>query len=307
MGLADLLQWVDAHRARALVTVERPDHEPVWLIVDDRMVVAGAPPVSRGRLELKPAAYEQLLDLFLSSEGKFVLRMTDQTPDDAVALDTPVQFLLMEGLRLLDEMPRLEETYPTDAARLAATDTEPGELGPTHQAIRELAMDAPALGEARLVLGLSRAALLRNVDELRQRGHVDVEGTPHGPDVDSTLLEQARVLLRERQYAEAAHVFRTMLSSNPRDRRAKQLLLEAEERHRLALYRQLRPTDIVTRVEGIEPGPRVRSSDLAVLDQLARPRSVAVLTLVSPLRELETLLSVSRLRDKDLVIVESAE
>lgn len=307
MGLADLLQWVDAHRARALVTVERPDTEPVWMLVDERVVVAGAPPVNRGRLGLEPASYQQLLDLFLTDEGKFTLRMVEHTPEDAVPLDTPVQFLLMEGLRLRDELPRLDETYPTDAARLAATDAEVSELRPTHAAIREIAMDAPALGEARLVLGLSRAALLRNVDELRQRGLVDVEGTPHGPDVDSTLLEQARVLLRERQYAEAAHVFRTLLSSNPRDRRAKHLLQEAEERHRLALYRTLRPTDIVTRVEGIDPGPRVRSSDRAVLDQLERPRSVAVLTLVSPLRELETLLSVSRLRDKDLVLVESAE
>lgn len=319
MALPDLLQWVDAHRSRALVTLERPDATPTWLLVDERVVVAAAPPAVRGKLcaaegpggagaGLKAATREHLLDVFLSREGSFAVELNADTPRDAVPLDTPVQFLLMEGLRLLDEWPRLEETYPTDTARLAATDAEPGaELSATHGAIRDLALEAPALGEARLVLGLSRPALLRNVDELRVRGLVEVEGIPHGPDVETSLIEQARVLLRERQFAEAAHVFRSLLASNPRDERAKAYLAEAEQGQLAELHRRFAPTDVVTRVEGIDPGPRVRSGDVAVLDQLDRPRSVAVLKLLSPLRELETLRAVSRLAAKDLVIVESAD
>ncbi len=316
MSLADLLQWADAHRSRALVTVERPDHDPTWLMVDDRQVVFGAAPPRRGRLPadgtpdapgpgLKAATLEALLDVFLSSEGRFTLRNDAPTPPRAVPLDTPVQFLLMEGLRLLDEWPRVARAYPDDAARLGATDAPPATLGPLDRAILEVAQEAPALGEARLVLGVSRPCLLRRVDRLRARGLVDVEGTAHGPDVDARLLEQARLLLREAQYAEAAHVLRSMLSSNPGDRRVKSLLQEAERRQVDALLARFRPTDIVTRVE-VEP-ERIRPTERAVLDQLDRPRPVAVLILVSPLRELETLLSLARLADRDLVLVESAE
>ena len=103
-------------------------------------------------------------------------------------------------------------------------------------------------------------------------------------------------------------MFRSLLASNPGDARAKALLKEAEQRQVETLYRRFAPTDIVSRVEVDHHGVRLRSTDLAVLDQLGRPRSVAVLSLVSPLRELETLLSISRLLlDKDLVILESAE
>jgi hypothetical protein len=320
MALPDVLQWVDAHRARALITLERPDAvEPApWLIVDDRVVVAAAAPPARGELAADgtPAApgpglvaltRECLLDAFLSNEGRFVLRTSFTVPERAVALDTPVQFLLMEGLRLLDEWPRLQRTYPTDAARLAATDAQADDLSPIHGAIRRVALEAPALGEARLVLGLSRAALLRQVNELRRQGLVEVEGTPHGPDVESGLIEQARVLLREAQYAEAAHVFRSLLTSNPDDGRARALLREAERRQLETLQRRFAATDVVSRAAGVSTPPRLRSGDLAVLEQLERARSVAVLTLVSPLRELETLLALRRLLDKGCVRIESAD
>ena len=47
MALADVLQWVDAGRGRALVTVERPDGQTRWLLADERVVIAAsAPPVA---------------------------------------------------------------------------------------------------------------------------------------------------------------------------------------------------------------------------------------------------------------------
>lgn len=316
MALADVLQWVDTGRTRARVTVARPDGRSIWLMADERMVVAAAAPLARGQLAtdgtpadpgagLKAATLESLLDLFLSGEGKFELREGGALPDDAVPIEQPLQFLVMEGLRHLDEWPRLAETYPNDDARLAATDTPAEGLGVVHAAIVELAHDAPALGEARLVLGLSRAALLRRVDELRQRGLVDVEGTPHGPDVEGTLIAQAQVLLREQQYAEAAHVFRSLLATNPTDRRVRHLLTEAERLQIEAAYARMGPTDVVTVVP--DHDAKLRGADQAVVDCLTRPRSVAVLVLVSPLRELETLQSLGRLADKGVVVVESAD
>lgn len=316
MALADVLQWVDSSCARALVSLERPGGGNTWLYAEDRMVVAASAPLARGQLATDgtPAApgpgllastFETLLDLFLSSEGKFELFEGAEKPPDAVPVDRPVQFLVMEGLRHLDEWPRLAETYPRDEARLAATDAPVGDLDAVQSAIYRLSLDAPTLAEARLVLGVSRAALLRRVDELRQRGLVDVEGTPHGPDLEGSLFEQSRVLLRERQYAEAAHVFRSLLATNPSDVRARRLLAEAERLQVEAAYERFSPTDIVSQVAGMDA--KLRGADQAVIECLTRPRSVAVLVLVSPLRELETLSALQRLVERGVIAVEAAD
>lgn len=317
MGLADVLQWADATRARATIRVERAAGMSAWLVAADRTVVAASPPFAEGQLTadgtpdapgpgLRAATREALLDLFLWHEGRFELREGMHAPGAAVELDMPLQFLVMEGLRLLDEQPRLDETYPDDKARVAATDREAIDLDTVGAAIHRLAQSAPALGEARLVLGLSRPALLRHVDALRVAGLVEVEGIPHGPDVGGNLIEQAQVLLRERQFAEAAHVFRTLLASDPSDARAKRLLAEAERLEVQAAYELFSPTDVVT-VTAERAELRLSGPELAVLDCLTRPRSVAVLVLVSPLREVETLKSIGRLLGKGAISVEPAD
>jgi hypothetical protein len=317
MALADVLQWADATRARAVVRVERSDGMTAWLAAQDRMVVATSLPPLQGVLAtdgtaempgpgLRAVALESLLDLFLWREGRFELREGGSLPSPSIDVEMPLQFLVMEGLRLLDEHVRLEKTYPDEKARLAATDAAPGELATVQSAIYQLAQDAPALGEARLVLGLSRAALLRRVDELRTRGLVEVEGIAHGPDLQTDLIEQAQILLHERQYAEAAHVFRSLLAGNPSDVRAKRLLQEAERLQVEAAYELFSPTDIVTLI-GEPTRHRLTGADMAVLDNLARPRSVAVLVLVSPLRELETLKAIERLASKGVLAIEPAD
>lgn len=317
MALADVLQWADATRARALVQVTRAEGMSAWLAVEDRVVVAASPPLLEGRLAsdgtpgapgagLKAATREALLDLFLWREGRFELRNDARVPSGAVALEIPIPFLVMEGLRLLDEHARIESSYPDDKARLAATDREAGDLDTVDAAIHQLAQSAPALGEARLVLGLSRPALLRRVEELRARGLVEVEGIAHGPDVGGDLLEQAQVLLREQQYAEAAHVFRSLLASDPSDTRARRLLEEAERLEVEAAYRHFSPTDVVA-LASDPKGHRLSGADHAVLDCLTRPRSVAVLVLVSPLREVQTLKALERLLGKGVIAVEPAD
>ncbi len=315
MPLADVLQWIDARGSRALVTVRPSKGSPRWLVAEARMVVLGSRPLADGPLAtdgtpeapgpgLRALAREHLLDLFMDPAGSFELRESAEPPEPGVPLELMTQFLVMEGLRLLDEWPRIAETYPRDDARLGATDREPERLDAIDDAIVRLAHDAPALAEARLVLGLSRPALLRRVDGLRARGLVDVEGTPHGPDVEGSLIEQAQKLLAAQQYAEAAHVFRSLLATNPAEARIRHLLAEAEREHARTLYARFAPTHVVTLRAA---APKVGGADAALLDVLSRPRSVAVLVLLSPLRELETLMALARLAARGVVSIESAE
>ena len=314
MPLSDLLQWADTRQQPTLIIVRSRGHE-TWLIAESRVVTAGSPPQARGILAtdgtpgrpgpgLRAVTREHLLDLFLRPNGTFEVRDDLQPPTPGVAVELPLQFLVMDGLRILDEWPRLQALYPEDSARLAATDAEPDGLDPIQKAIHELSLSAPALGEARLVLGLSRPVLLRRVHAMRSRGLVDVEGVPHGPDIEASVIDQARVLLRERQFREAAHVFRSLLASNPADPRLRRLLEESERMQCDALYDQFSATSVVSRAQDADD---LAGAELAILDCLQRPRSVAVLVLASPLRELETLLSLSRLSARGVVSVESAD
>ncbi|MFK7989698.1 MAG: DUF4388 domain-containing protein [Sandaracinaceae bacterium] len=323
MALADVLQWVDATNGRVLIDIETAGGHRSWIVADKRMVVGTSPPPKQGRLAAQetaagpgPArravALARLLDLFLASSGSFSLHAEGsegfQVPEGTVPLDVPVAFLLMEGLRLLDEWPAVRDAYPQDDARLAATDRPVGEvsLDPIDEGIRRLAEQAPALGEARLVLGLSRPTLLRRVHRLRNRGLVDVEGTPHGPDVEASIVDQAELLMRQEQYAEAAHVFRTLLASNPTDGRVAALLAESERLFIQDCYRQYGVTDILSVSDGVER-ERLQGTSQVIVDCLARPRALAVLVLVSPLRELETLSTVLRLIRRGTLIVETAD
>ncbi|UJR86010.1 DUF4388 domain-containing protein [Sandaracinus amylolyticus] len=326
MPLTDVLQWAEAARRNVRIEIERESGLGAWMITHEREVVASSMPTVRGVLAsdgtpdapgpgLRAAAIESLLDLFLETQGRFTLRDVSDlttTASDAVKLAVPLGFLVMEGLRQLDEWPRLASTYPDDAARLRAIGTAPDdELGAVQSAILEQARrpfgsGTPTLAEMQLVLGLSRTALLRRVDELRAIGCVEVEGAlPGARDLAATLIDQAAVLVREEQFAEAAHVLRSLLASSPADTRVRRLLEQTERAHLAACYAQLAKTDVVRIAR--PPSAAIPSADQALLDALAqKPRSVAALTLLSPLRELETLLALIRLRKKGIVEVSPA-
>lgn len=317
MPLADLLQWLDATRKSALVEIEREGGLRTWLATVDRQVIAAAPPVAHGVLAadgttsapgpgLRAVAIETLLDMFFEANGTFTLKDSAAPPESGVPIEVPIGFVVMEGLRQLDEWPRLEASYPDDGARLRAIGSiaDAAELSTVQRAIHRAAPEAKTLGELRLVLGLSRHALLRRIDELREIGLVEVEGSVASPDLPTTLVEQARILLREGQFAEAAHVLRTLLSSSPGDVKLRRLLAEIERRHVEDCYAQIRPTDLV-RISARPARQGIAAAEQAIVDALAqKPRSVAGLVLVSPLRELETLVGLLRLVKKGIVEVE---
>lgn len=327
MPLTDVLQWAEAARRNVRIDIERESGLGAWMITHEREVVACSMPGVRGVLAadgtpgapgpgLRAAAVEGLLDLFLETEGRFVLRDVASgeaaATEPAVRLSLPLGFLVMEGLRQLDEWPRLAETYRDDGARLRAVGSVPDdELAAVQSAILEQARrpfgaGPPSLAELQLVLGLSRTALLRRVDELRAIGLVEVDGAaPGARDLAATLLEQAAVLVREEQFAEAAHVLRSLLAGSPGDARVRVLLDQTERAHLAACYAQLDKTDVVRIAR--TPSGVLASADQALLDALAqKPRSVAALVLLSPLRELETLLALLRLVKKGVVEVAAA-
>lgn len=311
MPLTDLLQWVDAARKDVVVEISKENIPRAWFVASDRQIIRTVVTGGRGVLAgdgtpevpgpgLRAVAIEGLLDLFLEVDGEFTLRDGLDGPGPGVSVGVHLGFLVMEGLRQLDEWPRIVAEYPNEGARLRATgDAGGAELSIVQSAIHEAATEGTTLGELRIVLGISRHALLRRVDELRGIGLIEVEGAAQGErDLPSRLIEQATALVRERQYSEAAHVMRSLLASTPNDAHLRRLLEETERQHVSACYEQIAKTDVVRLTTRGESTPHT-GSDQAIIEALTRkPRSVMGLVLISPLRELETLVGLVRLIKK---------
>lgn len=296
MPLEELLQWLDQTGRAGVIRIERKDGFDSWLAVKERELTHASPSVLEGALRggeeraRAAAALEGLLDLFVMGEGRFRFEARAAVPADGLALRQPLGFLAMEGLRLRDEWKKLESTFADESALLRANGS--ARTGnPVHDGILDMARAKRALGDARLRLGLSRPAMLRRTAELVDRGLLVVEGAAERVDPVAVMLAQASTLVSEGQFAEAAHVFRTLLASDPLDARARQLLARTEqaEIHQLA---QALPQRAMLRRKraGALPG-----SAGVVLDLVADGRPVAYVLLASPLREVETYRAIAQL------------
>lgn len=320
LPLPDLFQWVDNARRSGVIEIEPGDGPPFWVEVRDRRVVAAArPPPGAGLASLSgwtlsvppeslwpEATHDRLVDLFLGpGAGRFSYAEDAAGFDDGVPLDLPVNQLVLEGLRRLDEWPRLDLAYPSEGALLHADGGGPART-PGLAAVLEAARRRLSLAETRLALMLSRPALLRRVEALREAGLAHAEGATAQADPIARLIDQAQALVRERQFDEAAHVFKSLLATDPSDRRVRHLLREAEREQLTALYEELSPMAVPVLLGGpasldSPAGRRLGPADREVAERVNGRWDVASIALSCPLREVETLKSLRKLARLGLV------
>ena len=314
LPLPDLFQWVDNARRSGVIEIEPGDGPPFWVEVRDRRLVAATRPAQAAPLTslsswtqpLPPetlwpeAAYDRLVDLFLDpGAGRFSYAEGASGFEDGVPLDVPVTQVVLEGMRRLDEWPGLDRGYPSEGALLHADGDGPAR-SPGLDAVLEAARRRLSLGEARLALSLSRPALLRRVEALRQADLAHVEGATTQPDPIARLVDQAQALVRERQFDEAAHVFKSLLAADPSDRRVRNLLREAEREQLAALYEELSPMAVPVLLAGpasldSPAGRRLSPTDREVAERINGRWDVASVALACPLREVETLKALRKL------------
>lgn len=325
-ALPDLLQWLDQSRRAGVVDVETGDGSPFWIQVADRRIVSAARPLGEpsglGSLAgwrtsekaeaLWPeACFDRIVDLFLAPAGRFTLSSEAAGYDDGVPLDLGIAQMTLEGLRRLDEWTDLDARYPSESALLCA-DAARRPRTPGQRALMEAARRRVSLGEARLGLALSRPAILRRVEALRELGLAHVEGVAAQADPVSRLIDQAQALVVERQFDEAAIVFKSLLAADPSDRRVRNLLREAEREQVAALYEDLSPVAVPVVLggpDGLESraARRLSSTDREVASRVNGRWDVASIALACPLREVETLKSLRKLVRLGLVdLVEPA-
>ncbi|HKU44103.1 MAG TPA: hypothetical protein VJR89_38345, partial [Polyangiales bacterium] len=223
--------------------------------------------------------------------------------DPVVTLDLSLQELVMTGMQSLDEWPRVREMYPNGRARMRRVEGPyPGSLSPTQVALLELASLEVTLDTARLCLGISQPALLRNVDLLRRLECVRVEGAPDAGDLTEQIVFKTMPLLLEKQFDEAAHVFGALLATAPGSPRIRELLRRVEREHITDLYESV-PADAVVRKR-----PRLAlaeiwltRTDREVVDRINDRWDVATLVLTCPMREVDTLKALRKLKQLEAI------
>lgn len=312
--LPDLLQWIDHGRRSGVVEIDAGNGPPFWIEVADRRIVAAArPPAQAAGLgtlagwtcsepteALWPeACADRIVDLFLAPGGRFTVADDASGFEDGVPLDLGVGQMTLEGLRRLDEWPELDRRYPSDSALLCA-DGGNRPRTPGQRAVLEAARRRVSIAEARLALVLSRAAILRRIEALRELGLAHVEGVAAHADPVSSLIDKAQVLVTERQFDEAAIVFRSLLAADPSDRRVRNLLREAEREQVATLYEELSPVAVPVLLGGpasldSPAARRLTATDREVAGRINGSWDVASIALACPLREVETLKSLRKL------------
>jgi hypothetical protein len=315
LPLPDLFQWLDQGRRAGVVEVDTGEGVPFWLEVRDRRVLAASrPPAAQSGLgslagwapsepleRLWPeGCADRIVDLFLAhSSGRFTLADDPSGFDEGVPLDLGLGQMTLEGLRRLDEWPELDRRYPSDGALLCA-DGAGLPRTPGQRALLEAARRRLSIAEARLALQLSRPAVLRRIEVLRELGLVHVEGVAAQADPVARLVDQAQALVVERQFDEAAIVFKSLLAADPSDRRVRNLLREAEREQVATLYEELSPVAIPVLLGGAASleSPAARRLAFAEREVASRVNGtwdVSSVALSSPLREVETLKALRRL------------
>jgi len=313
--LPDLFQWIDQGRRSGVVEIDTGEGSSYWLEVRDRRIVAACrPPASRAGLgglagwepELPPealwpeASADRIVDLFLMPPiGRFALADDPAGFEEGVPLDLGVGQMTLEGLRRLDEWPDLNLRHPSEAALLGA-DAPGRPRSPMQRALLEAARRRLSIAEARLALQLSRPAVLRRIEMLREQGLAHVEGVAPRADPVAALVDQAQALVAERQFDEAAIVFKSLLATDPSDRRVRALLREAEREQVATLYEELSPVAVPKLLGGPSTmespaARRLGFADREVASRVNGTWDVASIALSSPLREVETLKALRKL------------
>lgn len=249
--------------------------------------------------------FSALADLTHAAGGRFHWSEDpDRGGDEWVALEVPLRHALFESLRYLDEQPDVDRVLAVDTLMVEARAPAQAGLPVLQRVLLTLTATPPGvnLGKLRLLLGLHRSVVVRAVYELLRARRASVDGVgPLLEDPVADMLESGAVLLRERQFEAAGLVFAALLQSDPADRRVREFARMVEREHAASLYRELPPTAVLR--AGSDPAAlaRLRPEERQLAALVNGKWDVSTLVLASPLRELDTLQALHKLRRLDLV------
>jgi hypothetical protein len=249
-------------------------------------------------------AFETVLDLFFHESGSFhfstaessqgLLGTVDIPPTNVLKKPISTQNMIIEAMRRIDEWNRIREVFPSSYVVVHAL---PGESdNPVWQELREIG-EPTSVGALCLRMGGSRFNVFKNLHEAYAQGLVGLDPMLIGETARSALgpldmlIDNARLLLAERQFDEAREVLSTAIALNPHSEEARSMLKQLRGDYLEYLYQLVPPHKVpvlaVDKTELAELQLNPRETYLA--SRINGRWDVATLVVATPLGELETL------------------
>ncbi len=282
------------------------------VLIEGRYV---APDVLAGAI--RAHAKDVVLQLFLWHDGRFVFSdayqkqiISDGAQVDEFALDQPIPMreLIMDGMRRIDEWRRIAEILPSDYTLVHALGRAP-ELHVLEALAKE--GEPVALGDLCLRFARPRFEVIEELYDAWRRGLLAVDAVPQQitrpAHVSPTemLVDNARALLDEKQFDEAAALLRSALDLDPYHDTARRFLHRARAEQLEELYQQFPPYKVPALTTATGPGrdsPMLTPREKYLLARVNGNRDVGALTVMTPLGELETLRALKKFHHLGVVV-----
>jgi len=272
--------------------------------VGDLLVEGGQ--ISRPELERAVLAKteESVFGLFDWQHARFSFEMGRRPSAETIRIDLAVEPVLLEGVRRLDELNRIRLAVPSMDVVLHRTERKPD--APTvashvGRSLYESVNGNRTLREIVLSCRVSEYEACSYVLRLAERGLVrlgDLRDAPGAVERSVDAAEQVWELVAAGDFADALELIdRCSLRSEP-DRSMELLIAKAETGFLAEAYRREVPPDAIPTRARFPRSDResLSGEELFLLDLLDGKWDVRSLTWIAPLRKLDTILALIRLR-----------
>lgn len=262
-------------------------------------------------LQLK--AEECLYELFLWEEGEFSFEELPEMAEELIPISLDVTHLILEGIRRKDEWERIKTVFPSNRAILSRK----GRLSETKGDMSNLAIkileevdDAKSLEEIALELHCPEFNICHEAFFLHQKGLVSVSREKQSADekgyeaVQSKIVEEAGKLIDQQKIQEALNLLRFYLKKNSSDKKAGELLKQAEEIYGRTTLKEAIPLDTV--LELAIPLQELSKQNLTpkegyLVTRINGSWDLSSIVKVAPIPEPEVLIAVQKLLDLGIV------
>jgi len=264
---------------------------------------------------LRAKTEESIYDLFLWPEGDFQFK-DDELPENVhFHINTPVQGLLLEGIRRVDEWARIKRVFPSMRVTFKTNGAPAGSEDPLdHQALG-LAAAGKTLAEIALELHRTDFETAALFFDLYARDLVAVASVPEdAADGDpvaaiARLLEDAERHIRERRYEEALREYERVLQLDRLNQHAKKGLLtvsEARGRERALRRVQLQKVPRLARDLASLTRENFDPQEGFVLSRVNGQWDVRSILKLIPMPEEDAILIFGRLLDRGVITLQDA-
>lgn len=278
------------------------------------LVMVGALDEDELRKMLALKAEESLFNLFLWKEGGFTFEDGDIEADMEFPLTLRVEDVLMEGLRRYDELQVILHAFAPGDSVLERTDAPlPKKMEASNEVRRllEVVDGKRTLTDLCLELHASEFRISRIAYELyRLKCLRLVEAGGAGDDngnlglTADELVGRANKLLDRQKFEKALELLAEAVQLRPSDLTMRQALDDAEQRFVERAHQHYLPADQVPKLErSLEEMTEeiLTPQEVFLASRINGTWTVKDIVTVSPMREVETLLVLKRLRERGLL------